>query len=46
MWQFVVGLVVGGVMGFFICAVLSVNHSGNGETPAVPTGEERDDQNA
>ena len=46
MLKFLIGYILGGIIGFIVCAVLSVNHTGKESVPSIPVSEEAEDNSA
>ncbi len=46
MLKFILGVIVGGIVGFLICAVLSVNSSENDQKLPTPAEKEAGDNDA
>ena len=46
MLNFFIGIVVGGIIGFMICAVFSINNSKQNRATPTPASEETGDSDA
>ena len=46
MLQFIIGVVVGGIIGMFVCAILSINNSEKDRYLPQPVNEEKEDSDA
>jgi hypothetical protein len=46
MLNFIIGVVVGGIVGMFICAILSINNLEKDRYPPQPVGKEKEDSDA